>query len=627
MNTFKSILPSREPRVPRRSWHSMLLVATVSIGLSGCGLFGAGVDERAPTVAIDSPSDFAEVAGTDVRITMTANTTGTEASFVSTVNVNINGSPLGFAELPDGPTGSWVLNWDSQGVENGRYVLEAIAFDDLEARGISAPVEVIVKNGEACTGAQTRIINPLEGEDVLGTVDIASTTEFGAAPVTKIDVLVDGITTATITQAPFTYEWDSSVGQSGNRTIQLRVFNDADDDEIFCMSETVTVNVIDQQDVDDGLVDNPSDAEGQARFRASGYSGKSLGSVAVGFNNDIYVGTDSDTLYAFTDDLRLKWKFGTDGPIESSPVVSNSNDIFVTSRDGHLYGLASNGIELWPSYNTAALVTAEPALGANGILYFGDFEGRVHAVNSLNGRLLWNLQLSNSPIDAPAVIAEDGTIIIGATDGFVYAINDQADIIWKSDTNVGSVRQGMALATVTETLTLPDGTQRELVTTRVYVVASGNLWAINGSDGTLTWDRFLSAGPQRSSPIVGDDGTVYVGADGGLMAVRENGNVLFTRRAIDVGTSVIDAQGRIYFMSGQTLTAINANNTPHWENDLNTTVSGPLTLNRSGLLLVAGDNAILNAINTNSQGLAANMWPMYQRNARHTGRIGIDSDD
>lgn len=621
-------MPSCGPH-RRSSWLRTLLFAAATLSLAGCGLFGAGVDERAPTINIDSPGDFDEVAGNNVRIRMTANITGTEADFINNVQVNINGTQLGFAQpqepgVADTP---WILDWNSQGVENGRYVLEAVAFDNLEARGLSAPVEVIVKNGEACSGAQTRIITPLEGADVFGTVDIASTTEFGAAPVAKIDVLIDGVTIATLTQAPFNYEWDSAEGTAGSHTIQLRVYDDALDDESFCMSETVTVNVISAEDVESGEIPDPSTADGAARYVTSGYSGKSLGSVAVGFNNDIYVGTDADTLYAFTNELRLKWKFGTDGPIESSPVVSNSNDIFVTSRDGHLYGLASNGVELWPSYNTASLVTAEPALGADGILYFGDFEGRVHAVNSLNGRLVWQLQLSPSPIDAPAVIAEDGTIIVGATDGFVYALNDVGDILWKSDTNIGSVRQAMALAIVTETLTLPDGTQRELVTTRVYAVAGGELWAINGSDGTLTWNVFLTAGPQRSSPVVGEDGTVYVGSEGGLMAVRENGNRLFIYRGSDIGTPVIDAQGRIYFMSNQTLTAINANSTPHWANSLNTTVSGPLTLNRDGLLLVAGDNTILNAINTGSQGLAGNMWPMYQRNARHTGRIGLDAED
>ena len=43
--------------------------------------------------------------------------------------------------------------------------------------------------------------------------------------------------------------------------------------------------------------------------------------------------------------------------------------------------------------------------------------------------------------------------------------------------------------------------------------------------------------------------------------------------------------------------------------------------------IVAGQNGVLTSLETGSVGLALNMWPMFQRNARHTGRLGIDAGD
>jgi len=44
-------------------------------------------------------------------------------------------------------------------------------------------------------------------------------------------------------------------------------------------------------------------------------------------------------------------------------------------------------------------------------------------------------------------------------------------------------------------------------------------------------------------------------------------------------------------------------------------------------LILAGENGALFAFETGSVGLAREKWPTFQRNARHTGRIGIDATD
>jgi len=52
-----------------------------------------------------------------------------------------------------------------------------------------------------------------------------------------------------------------------------------------------------------------------------------------------------------------------------------------------------------------------------------------------------------------------------------------------------------------------------------------------------------------------------------------------------------------------------------------------LTITRDGALLVAPENGYLYAFETGSVGLNPENWPTFQRNARNTGRLGIDATD
>ena len=101
----------------------------------------------------------------------------------------------------------------------------------------------------------------------------------------------------------------------------------------------------------------------------------------------------------------------------------------------------------------------------------------------------------------------------------------------------------------------------------------------------------------------------------------------FVHVAPDVGTPVIDSNEVVYFMSDMTLKAIHPNNVPEWEYHIGSYADGPLTITRDGGLLVAAENGYLYSFETGSVGLNPEQWPTFQRNSRHTGRLGIDATD
>ena len=80
-------------------------------------------------------------------------------------------------------------------------------------------------------------------------------------------------------------------------------------------------------------------------------------------------------------------------------------------------------------------------------------------------------------------------------------------------------------------------------------------------------------------------------------------------------------------MSGKTSKDINPTNTPAWKYYLGSFADGPLTISRDGGLLLVTENGYLYSFETGSVGLNPEQWPTFQRNARHTGRLGIDATD
>jgi len=454
--------------------------------------------------------------------------------------------------------------------------------------------------------------------------------EPGQPTVDRIDLLIDGVSVLSTSQSSgsdtYVFDWNTAGSIVGGHIVEAKAYSGP---ATFRLSESVTVQIAATDDPDGRGV------PGSVIWRTVGYSGDVRGSVAIGFNNDIYVASSTDTLYAFSPTGVLKWKYGTFGPIRSSPVVGNNEDVFVTSEDGRLYGFDSNGHPLWTAYNTGSALRSSPTLGVEGALYFGDAGGRVHAVSSFNGQPLsgsWPVNVTLEAIITPPVIAEDRTIFVASGNGYVYSLSPDGSILWQSSENIGSVMVGMAIIEKSVSVSLPAGGEEIVSVNIIYAVSnSGFIYAISGTDGSVLWKELLS-GPLRSGPIVGSDGTIYIGTSTGLVAL--NGEIdAFTPRlrfvypADDVGTPAIDSNEVVYFVNRTRVNAINPNNTPIWSYDLGAESDAPLTISRKGQLIVAAQNGVLTSLETGSVGLALNMWPMFQRNARHTGRLGIDARD
>ena len=116
----------------------------------------------------------------------------------------------------------------------------------------------------------------------------------------------------------------------------------------------------------------------------------------------------------------LVWSYLTGGNVQSSPVVSSSDTLFVGSNDNKLYALqVATGALKW-SYSTSGSVESSPALSiGEAIVYVGSDDSSLHAVYAANGTRKWIYTTGDQVQSSPAV-GSDGTIYVGSNDGAIY---------------------------------------------------------------------------------------------------------------------------------------------------------------------------------------------------------------
>ena len=86
-------------------------------------------------------------------------------------------------------------------------------------------------------------------------------------------------------------------------------------------------------------------------------------------------------------------------------------------------------------------MASSPAV-ANGVVYIGDGNGKVYALNASTGTQIWNYTTENSEyyeyITSPAVA--NGVVYVGSDDGKVYALNASTGTqIWNYTTKTLSI--------------------------------------------------------------------------------------------------------------------------------------------------------------------------------------------
>ncbi len=171
----------------------------------------------------------------------------------------------------------------------------------------------------------------------------------------------------------------------------------------------------------------------------------------------------------------------------------------------------------------------------NGILIAAYEDGRIFAMRSADGKVVWNSRLSAPLTSAPA--SDDQRVYVGDSANRLHALSlSDGKELWQFSSG-GPVYAAPLVA----------GSD-------LYCPSSdGTLYALNAADGSVRW-KFSAAGGLNGTPALAD-GIVYFGSnDGKLYALEAAGGApvwkdgIQTNGAVESQPSVVD--GRVIFGSG-----------------------------------------------------------------------------
>lgn len=355
------------------------------------------------------------------------------------------------------------------------------------------------------------------------------------------------------------------------------------------------------------------------RFEVNG----DISPPAIAVDGTIYVGTNTDYLYALDSSGTEKWRFKSTGTAFATPSVSNDGTIFVGSDNKYLYALSPSGKELWRVY-TGFFVASAPAIGHNGIIYATSFSGALIAV-SRSGNVLWAYFVDANLYSSP-VIGHDGVIYFSsvATDSSatnfsdLYAINPDGTLHWKYQTKHWMPSQ----PAIGE-----DG--------EIYVVSyDTQLYSLN-KDGTKNWSSGTDSWTQ-TSPIIGPNGNIYLNARSHhLFKYNKNNGHRESKFESDYLLSysppVIGDNEIIYFAKNRNLYAVDLeDNSLLWNFNVDSQLKSGMALDSNGTLYFSTINGSLYAIASSSDRLFKGGWPKEGFDNQNTGNIlptsNLDTD-
>jgi len=273
------------------------------------------------------------------------------------------------------------------------------------------------------------------------------------------------------------------------------------------------------------------------------WKAKYSGTLALGPEGTLYVGSGTD-LYAINPvDGTLKWKTFIDYYVISVPAIASDGSIYVGAGD-FLYAVTSNGDIKWRHQLGRGHYTgSSPAIASDGTIYIlRNYE--LHAVNP-DGTLRWKVDTEIHCSSSPA-IGPDGTVYITTIDRwendnyYLYAISPYGEIKWKI---LLGTHRPPELGHMPSPVIADDGA--------IYVAGADiedakYLCAIN-PNGSLKWQ--INLGYHSGDLALGPDGTVYTVTydDECLCAISPNGTLKWK---VKVGwwpsKITIGADGTIY---------------------------------------------------------------------------------
>src|SRR5204863_814398 len=112
------------------------------------------------------------------------------------------------------------------------------------------------------------------------------------------------------------------------------------------------------------------------------------------------------------------WRFKTDRPVSSTPAIGADGIIYFGCLDGFLYALKSNGELKW-KFHTGGTIVSSPAIDRSGNIHFSSRDGNLYCLDPTGSPV--RILHFDSPRSGSPIIGPDGIIYLSDVDN-LYAI-------------------------------------------------------------------------------------------------------------------------------------------------------------------------------------------------------------
>lgn len=209
---------------------------------------------------------------------------------------------------------------------------------------------------------------------------------------------------------------------------------------------------------------------------------------------------------------------------------------------------------------------AGPGSGVKTTILFGSNDGYLYALND-KGNLIWRFRTNGEVISSPAV-SWIGDIFFGSTDQYFYHLDADGTLISKVKTRGAIVSSPVVAGEV------------------VYFASEDrNLYAYAYCEGKILW-KFKTGGPIASDPLlISADSKlniIVLSKDGFMYVIDERGNLVWKKQ---IEKAPLDC---------------------------------PPTVDNNGIVYFVGNLAIY-AVRSNSKGLYHSVWPKFRRDEQNRG--------
>ena len=210
------------------------------------------------------------------------------------------------------------------------------------------------------------------------------------------------------------------------------------------------------------------------------------------------IGSYDETLYCLSARTgALLWKFKTNGPVHSTPGISEGM-AFIAGCDEMFRAIRiSDGKEVF-NVSSGAYTGASPAI-RGGFAIYGTFDNEVLGVNIAQKQVAWHYEHPQRKFPYYSSAAVTSTrVVVGGRDKLVHGLTLAGKMVWTFTTR----------ARVESSPAIADG--------RVFVGSNdGRFYVLGLNDGAKLWE-FDAGAPLSASPAIAN-GRIVIGSQDGRL--------------------------------------------------------------------------------------------------------------